>query len=49
MRWPFLSVEVAIIRCKEEIKNATELYTKNTAELDRKVSENTITLFLCGF
>lgn len=38
MSWPFLSVEVAIIRCKEKIKNATELYAKNTAELDRKVA-----------
>lgn len=37
MSWPFLSVEVAIVRCKEKIKNAIELYAKNTSELDRKV------------
>lgn len=32
-----VSVELAIIRCKEKIKNATELCAKNTAELHRKV------------
>lgn len=38
MTWPFFSVEVAIIRCKEKIKNATELYSKNSAEHDKKVA-----------
>lgn len=38
MNWHFYSVKVAIIQCKERIKNATELYSKNSAEHDKKVA-----------